>query len=137
MTALQLHEMLRVAAKDCAILRKQYEALKSELEATAALLETKNQIVEYLQTQHRAMNNAAAEEAEAERISKAIPKDQLTHDRLYRGACRNAAMARWNAHDQMFWYVRHKLGSSFDEGIRHITDCARNEDGFLPLELAK
>ena len=55
-----------------------------------------------------------------------IPKSNLRHGAYYRGICRNATVARWNAHNQMFYHWRTKWGRTFTETICHRED----EDGF-------
>ena len=53
-----------------------------------------------------------------------LPKDQLKHGRYYKGRCRNATVARWNADEQCFFYYhwRLKVGSIYIETIKYPTD---------------
>ena len=46
-----------------------------------------------------------------------IPKQQLEHGHYYRGTCRNASVARWNGHEEAFYYHRTKFGLRFVECI--------------------
>lgn len=48
------------------------------------------------------------------------------HGAYYRGRCRNASIARYNAETNRFVYMRQKFGSVFPEDICH----AENDDGF-------
>lgn len=56
------------------------------------------------------------------RFEKFLPKAELEHGEYYEGGCRNAAVARWNADTQKFYYRRHKFGTSFIEEIHHADD---------------
>src|ERR1700730_14183694 len=38
-----------------------------------------------------------------------LPRDQLNHERYYKGRCRNATVARWNAEEQRFYHWREKF----------------------------
>ena len=51
-----------------------------------------------------------------------LPKDKLTHGHYYKGRCRNATIARWNADEQCFYHWREKMGRIFIETIRYPTD---------------
>lgn len=51
-----------------------------------------------------------------------LPKDQLAHGAYYRGICRNATIARWNATRQVFHHWRHKFGETFLEDIKAPED---------------
>ena len=51
-----------------------------------------------------------------------ITKADLEHGAYYRGRCRNATLARWNAERQCFVHWRSKFGSTFLEEIRHPED---------------
>jgi hypothetical protein len=55
-----------------------------------------------------------------------IPKSELVDGAYYAGHCRNASVARWDARTQQFYYIRHKFGDTFVEGINHPED----DDGF-------
>jgi hypothetical protein len=50
----------------------------------------------------------------------------FVHGAYYRGTCRNASIARYNAETGKFVYWRQKFGSVFPEDICH----AGNDDGF-------
>jgi len=50
----------------------------------------------------------------------------FVHGAYYRGTCRNASFARYNAETGKFVYMRHKFGDVFPEDICH----AGNDDGF-------
>jgi hypothetical protein len=54
-----------------------------------------------------------------------LPKDQLVHGRFYKGRCRNATIARWNADEQRFYHWREKFGRIFIETIGYPTDDER------------
>ena len=51
-----------------------------------------------------------------------LPKDRLVHGGYYKGRCRNASIARWNAIEQCFYHWREKFGHIYIETIRHPTD---------------
>jgi hypothetical protein len=51
-----------------------------------------------------------------------IAKADLEHGAYYRGRCRNASEARWDANKQCFVHWRTKFGSTFKEEIRHPED---------------
>ena len=55
-----------------------------------------------------------------------IPKRELIAGAYYRGHCRNADIARWDAATQQFYYTRYKFGDTFVEAIRHPED----DDGY-------
>ena len=46
-----------------------------------------------------------------------IPKDKLIHGAYYKGSCRNASIARWNAKEEVFYHFRQKFGWRFVETI--------------------
>ena len=50
----------------------------------------------------------------------------FVHGAYYRGHCRNASIARYNAETDRFVYMRHKFSTVFSEDIHH----AGNDDGF-------
>ena len=61
-----------------------------------------------------------------------IPKDELVIGLTYKGNCRNSDIAVWDG--KVFWYDRHKFGSTFRESINHY----ENDDGydvFVPFEI--
>jgi len=65
-----------------------------------------------------------------------IRKTDLIDGALYFGLCRNAGIARWDAKESVFWYLRIKFNAKFFEKINHISD----DDGydlFLPIEIYK
>jgi hypothetical protein len=60
-----------------------------------------------------------------------IPKVELVVGKTYKGNCRNSDNAVWDG--KVFWYDRHKFGSTFRESINHYED----DDGydvFVPFE---
>lgn len=50
-----------------------------------------------------------------------IPKKDLIHGAYYKGTCRNATVARWNAEKEVFVHWRNKFGW-FLETICHPED---------------
>jgi calcineurin-like phosphoesterase family protein len=46
-----------------------------------------------------------------------IPMSKLQHGKFYKGRCRNALWAYWDAQEQLFYYIREKFGSEFVESI--------------------
>lgn len=53
-----------------------------------------------------------------------LKKAELEHGAYYRGICRNATEARWNAEEQRFYHWRTKFNYTFIETIRHYEDEA-------------
>ena len=51
-----------------------------------------------------------------------LPKSALVHGAYYKGRCRNASVARWNADEQCFYHWRQKFNSIFIETIKHPED---------------
>ena len=51
-----------------------------------------------------------------------LPRDQLRHGAYYRGRCRNALIARWDAERGVFWHWRQKADRIFLESIKHPVD---------------
>lgn len=49
-------------------------------------------------------------------------KKDLKHGMYYKGTCRNAEIARWNANEQVFVHWRTKFGCKFLETIKHPDD---------------
>jgi hypothetical protein len=62
-----------------------------------------------------------------------LPKSALRHGAYYRGECRNASVARWNAERGQFYHWRNKWGLTFVETIKHPEDD-EVYDVFLPFE---
>ena len=62
-----------------------------------------------------------------------IPKDQLVHGQYYRGRCRNASVARWDADLNMFLHWRQKFGHWFIETI-HCPEDENKWDVFIAEE---
>lgn len=60
-----------------------------------------------------------------------IPVAELEHGCYYRGHCRNALLARWDASTQYFFHWREKFGQRFVERIRH-PEHEKRFDVFLP-----
>lgn len=75
-----------------------------------------------------------------------IAKAELIHGNYYKGTCRNAAVARWNAETGKFLYWRNKFNDTFletisppeDEEIYDVFYAKRNITGEavtpIPLE---
>lgn len=55
----------------------------------------------------------------------------LKHGHYYAGKCRNAVVARWDAHTGLFYHWRDKFGRQFIETI-DPWDPDGHYDGFLP-----
>jgi hypothetical protein len=53
-----------------------------------------------------------------------ISKEALVDGGYYRGTCRNAEVARWDAASDVFWYWRQKYGHTYLEAIKYPTDDA-------------
>jgi hypothetical protein len=51
-----------------------------------------------------------------------MARDQLKHQHYYRGRCRHATVARWNADEQCFYNWREKFGRIYLETIKYPTD---------------
>lgn len=51
-----------------------------------------------------------------------IPKNELKHGAYYYGSHRRANIARWNAEDQYFYYLREKCNEVRVEACRHRED---------------
>lgn len=51
-----------------------------------------------------------------------LKKAELEHGAYYRGICRNAEIARWNAEEQQFYHWRTKFGNTYIETIKHYED---------------
>ena len=64
-----------------------------------------------------------------------VKKADLVNGAYYRGHCRNASIARWNADLNQFYYIRTKFGSSFVETLPGPEDTHDGMDFFMPLEL--
>lgn len=62
-----------------------------------------------------------------------MPKACLVDGAHYRGRCRNATIARWDASRNQFVHRRHKFGETFFESIRAPEDEA-NYDVFYAYE---
>lgn len=61
-----------------------------------------------------------------------IQKEDRVHGAYYYGHCRNARVARWNADDNQFYYIRTKFGSSFVESLPGPEDAHERMDYFMP-----
>jgi hypothetical protein len=67
-----------------------------------------------------------------------LPLEQLVHGAYYRGKCRNAHVARWNAETQKFIYMREKFRRVFPEEIGYWIAAKPGEhrfDEFKPYAL--
>ena len=51
-----------------------------------------------------------------------LPKDHLRHGAYYKGRCRNATVARWNASEQCFYHWRKKFDRIYIQTIKYPTD---------------
>ena len=51
-----------------------------------------------------------------------LRKEQLRHEAVYKGRCRNGSIARWNSDEQCFYYWREKVGRIYIQTIRFPTD---------------
>lgn len=60
------------------------------------------------------------------RYEPVIKKENLLHGAYYRGRCRNAEYARWNAETNRFYHWRTKFGHTFIEEI----ECPEDEQQF-------
>ena len=66
---------------------------------------------------------------------KILSKEQLVNGRYYKGRCRNASVARWNAEENCFYHWREKFDKLFIETIMYPTDETEPWwDIFNPLE---
>jgi hypothetical protein len=63
-----------------------------------------------------------------------LPKEQLVHGRYYKGRCRNATIARWNAESQRFAYWRVKFDQIFVEALQHPADDPPSIDVFRVVD---
>lgn len=54
-----------------------------------------------------------------------IAKEDLVHGKYYIGHCRNATKARWDAHDQKFYYWRQKFGDRWVDSLKCPEDDIR------------
>lgn len=69
-------------------------------------------------------------------MKPSLSKSELAHGAYYRGHCRNARLARWNAERNVFVYRRSAAGHTFLEEIPHFEDF-RGTDTFVPEVLAE
>jgi uncharacterized protein (DUF433 family) len=51
-----------------------------------------------------------------------LPKNLLVHGGYYKGRCRNATVARWNAEEKRFYHWREKFGRIYIQTIKYPTD---------------
>lgn len=63
---------------------------------------------------------------------KGVKKKDLVDGAYYRGGCRNASVARWNAAMNQFYYIRTKWGDEFVETLPGPEDAIDGMDYFLP-----
>jgi hypothetical protein len=80
--------------------------------------------------------NASAEQLEEAYALGMLRKEQLVDGAYYKGRCRNASVARWNATSQEFLHQRLKFNSRFVEGIKHPAD-EKNFDVFVAREVTE
>lgn len=69
-------------------------------------------------------------------MSKYLPKTALVDQEYYKGYCKNATVAVWDADNQRFWYVSHKWDTPFYEAVQHASDD-NGFDLFYPEEPVK
>ena len=65
----------------------------------------------------------------------AIPKKDLVDGQYYAGDHRNATIARWDANQNKFIYMRTKWNATFEDDCNHFED----DDGyalFVPIKTA-
>lgn len=55
-----------------------------------------------------------------------LPKKELHHGKYYKGQCRNARIARWNANEAKFYHWRTKFSFTFIETIK----CPEDDEVF-------
>jgi hypothetical protein len=60
----------------------------------------------------------------------------FVHGAYYRGSCRNASIARYNAETDKFVYMRGKFGCVYPEDIRHA-GCDDGFDLFEPFAIVE
>ena len=65
-----------------------------------------------------------------------IAKRDLLHGQYYKGKCRNASIARWDASRERFVHWRTKWGSKFTEEICHPED-EKHFDVFVVEEVCE
>lgn len=64
-----------------------------------------------------------------------LKKADLVGECYYIGLCRNATVAQWDEQNQVFWYIREKLGGRRIESIKHLEDEQDTcWDSFVPLK---
>jgi len=61
-----------------------------------------------------------------------IRKEDLIDGAYYQGICRNASVAKWDAKNNVFWYMRNKFGYCYKEDINYIADD-NGYDLFIPF----
>lgn len=107
------------------------DVVKSELNAVTGRMNSADE-------RRKAIGKELSELREQTRAGEQKPyikKQDLIHLAVYRGECRNASVAIWNAEHNEFNYVRSKFGSPRGEEIPHIDDAKDGEDGFIPEEI--
>ncbi len=64
-----------------------------------------------------------------------IRKSDLINEGYYIGLCRNTTVAQWDAHNQVFIYIRWKCGGQRLDTIKHLEDEQGTcWDAFVPLK---
>ena len=61
-----------------------------------------------------------------------IKKDDLIDGIYYQGLCRNADVAKWDAKNNCFWYIRDRDRRPYKEKINHLADD-NGWDLFVPF----
>lgn len=72
------------------------------------------------------------EHEQKEYDEKGVKKAALKDGAYYKGHCRNASVARWDAGTNQFYYIRTKWGSSYVESLPGPEDTIDGMDYFLP-----
>ena len=72
-------------------------------------------------------------ELELAYVQGMIRKSHLKDGAKYKGRCRNASEAIWDAEREVFVYQREKFGTTFPEDINHPEDD-NGYDLFIPQE---
>ena len=84
----------------------------------------------------RIKQNPSPDDLEQAYAQGMLRKEALIDGYYYRGWCRNAKVARWDAASGAFQHVREKFGSRFLETIKHPQD-ELYFDVFIALEVTE
>jgi hypothetical protein len=67
-------------------------------------------------------------------LQRCIPTTALSHKGYYKGKCRNASTARWDAERDKWFYWREKFGQRFVESVQTMEQAQENRlDYFAPI----